>query len=68
MHQWNHPNNEWSSDEFVALKEPHSVPGMEPAAMLKMTTIFQAWEEKQKSLKAEDIEITYSYWDGSGKA
>jgi XAP5, circadian clock regulator len=41
---------------------------MEPTAMLKMTTIFQAWEEKQKSLKAEDIEITYSYWDGSGKA
>lgn len=26
----------------------------------------QEWEEKQQRLKEEDIEITYSYWDGSG--
>ena len=24
------------------------------------------WEEKQSKIKAEEIEITYSYWDGSG--
>ena len=24
------------------------------------------WTKKQESIKAEDIEITYSYWDGSG--
>ena len=24
------------------------------------------WEENQKSLKDEEVEITYSYWDGSG--
>lgn len=24
------------------------------------------WLQKQEDLKAEDIEITYSYWDGSG--
>ena len=24
------------------------------------------WLEKQEQLKQEDIEITYSYWDGSG--
>ena len=26
----------------------------------------QEWETRQANLKAEDIEITYSYWDGSG--
>lgn len=26
----------------------------------------QEWEERQAKLKAEEIEITYSYWDGSG--
>eukprot|EP00090_Calanus_glacialis_P001457 TRINITY_DN11044_c0_g1_i1.p1 TRINITY_DN11044_c0_g1~~TRINITY_DN11044_c0_g1_i1.p1 ORF type:complete len:407 (-),score=146.42 TRINITY_DN11044_c0_g1_i1:96-1316(-) len=26
----------------------------------------QQWEEKQKSTKEEEVEITYSYWDGSG--
>ena len=26
----------------------------------------QQWEEKQKTTKEEDVEITYSYWDGSG--
>lgn len=26
----------------------------------------QEWLRKQEELKAEDIEITYSYWDGSG--
>jgi len=24
------------------------------------------WEERQKSIKEEEVEITYSYWDGSG--
>ena len=24
------------------------------------------WEEKQLRIKNEEIEITYSYWDGSG--
>ena len=24
------------------------------------------WEENQKKIKEEDVEITYSYWDGSG--
>ena len=28
--------------------------------------LFQEWEEKQLRLKEEEIEITYSYWDGSG--
>lgn len=26
----------------------------------------QDWEEKQEKVKAEEINITYSYWDGSG--
>ena len=26
----------------------------------------QEWVEKQEKLKNEDIEITFSYWDGSG--
>lgn len=26
----------------------------------------QQWEERQAKLKAEEIEITFSYWDGSG--
>jgi len=26
----------------------------------------QEWEGKQKSIKDEEVEITYSYWDGSG--
>jgi len=26
----------------------------------------QQWEEKQKTIKEEEVEITYSYWDGSG--
>ena len=26
----------------------------------------QEWETKQKTLKEEEIEITFSYWDGSG--
>ncbi|KIM62145.1 hypothetical protein SCLCIDRAFT_1215493 [Scleroderma citrinum Foug A] len=26
----------------------------------------QEWLQKQEELKAEDIEITYSYWDGNG--
>lgn len=26
----------------------------------------QEWVERQEKLKNEDIEITYSYWDGSG--
>ncbi|KAG5669083.1 hypothetical protein PVAND_016982 [Polypedilum vanderplanki] len=26
----------------------------------------QEWTEKQRALKDEDIEITFSYWDGSG--
>lgn len=26
----------------------------------------QEWLRKQEELKAEDVEITYSYWDGSG--
>jgi len=26
----------------------------------------QEWLKKQEELKNEDIEITYSYWDGSG--
>lgn len=26
----------------------------------------QEWLQKQDELKAEDIEITYSYWDGNG--
>lgn len=26
----------------------------------------QEWLRKQEELKKEDIEITYSYWDGSG--
>lgn len=26
----------------------------------------QEWLRKQEELKAEEIEITYSYWDGSG--
>lgn len=24
------------------------------------------WLQKQEDMKKEDIEITYSYWDGSG--
>ena len=24
------------------------------------------WEQKQKVIKEEDVEIVYSYWDGSG--
>ena len=24
------------------------------------------WEGKQKTIKEEDVEIVYSYWDGSG--
>ena len=24
------------------------------------------WEQRQKLIKEEEIEITYSYWDGSG--
>ena len=24
------------------------------------------WEEKQERIKSEEINITYSYWDGSG--
>lgn len=28
--------------------------------------IRQEWVEKQEKIKNEDIEITYSYWDGSG--
>ena len=26
----------------------------------------QEWEDRQKRIKEESIEITYSYWDGSG--
>jgi len=26
----------------------------------------QTWETKQKTIKEEEVEITYSYWDGSG--
>ncbi|XP_050407242.1 protein FAM50A [Patella vulgata] len=26
----------------------------------------QEWEEKQEQIKKEEIDITYSYWDGSG--
>ena len=26
----------------------------------------QEWEVKQKKIKSEDTEITFSYWDGSG--
>ena len=26
----------------------------------------QEWENKQQKIKSEEIEITYSYWDGSG--
>jgi protein FAM50 len=26
----------------------------------------QEWEEKQRKLKEEAIDITFSYWDGSG--
>lgn len=26
----------------------------------------QEWSEQQKKLKEEEIEITFSYWDGSG--
>jgi protein FAM50 len=26
----------------------------------------QEWLQKQEAIKQEDIEITYSYWDGSG--
>eukprot|EP01135_Chromosphaera_perkinsii_P001005 Nk52_evm19s156 gene=Nk52_evmTU19s156 len=26
----------------------------------------EEWSQKQEEIKAEDIEITYSYWDGSG--
>ena len=26
----------------------------------------QEWLRKQEEMKKEDIEITYSYWDGSG--
>ncbi|ESO83531.1 hypothetical protein LOTGIDRAFT_222603 [Lottia gigantea] len=26
----------------------------------------QEWEEKQEQIKREEIDITYSYWDGSG--
>ncbi|XP_039263652.1 protein FAM50A-like [Styela clava] len=26
----------------------------------------QEWQEKQETIKNEEIEITYSYWDGSG--
>lgn len=26
----------------------------------------QEWETRQRTLKDEDVEITYSYWDGSG--
>nr|CAD7400082.1 unnamed protein product [Timema cristinae] len=28
--------------------------------------VFQEWAGKQSSLKEEEIEITFSYWDGSG--
>jgi len=28
--------------------------------------IRQEWVEKQEKIKSEDVEITYSYWDGSG--
>jgi len=26
----------------------------------------QEWLTKQEELKAEEVEVTYSYWDGSG--
>lgn len=26
----------------------------------------QEWEAKQEKIKSEEIEITFSYWDGSG--
>lgn len=29
-------------------------------------TLRMEWEEKQEKMKNEDIEITFSYWDGSG--
>ncbi|XP_062522683.1 protein FAM50A-like [Corticium candelabrum] len=29
-------------------------------------TLRQEWESEQEKLKDQDIEITYSYWDGSG--
>ncbi|KAJ8047213.1 Protein FAM50-like [Holothuria leucospilota] len=32
----------------------------------KREALRQEWMLKQESLKAEEIEITYSYWDGSG--
>ncbi|KAJ7353841.1 Protein fam50a [Desmophyllum pertusum] len=28
--------------------------------------IRQEWQERQEKIKNEDVEITYSYWDGSG--
>ena len=28
--------------------------------------LFKEWETRQATLKAEEIEVTYSYWDGSG--
>jgi hypothetical protein len=27
---------------------------------------FQEWADKQSSLKEEEIDVTFSYWDGSG--
>lgn len=34
--------------------------------MSKRSQLRQQWIEQQERLKNEDIEITYSYWDGSG--
>ena len=25
------------------------------------------WRDKQKQIKAQAVELTYNYWDGSGK-
>lgn len=33
---------------------------------LEREKIRQEWVEKQEKIKNEDVEITYSYWDGSG--
>lgn len=33
---------------------------------LEREKIRQEWVERQEKIKNEDVEITYSYWDGSG--
>ena len=29
-------------------------------------TLKSEWEDKQKKIKSEQLEVTYSYWDGTG--